>query len=63
MLTRLIPPLIPFSVINNILMSVNSSNPAFAYFNASCYGNLGAENKDQQDRADIFHKPTSKAVR
>ena len=44
-------------------MSVNSSNPAFVYFNASCYGNLGAENKDQQDRAYIFHKPTSKAFR
>ena len=40
-----IPPLIPFSTINNILISVKSYNFTLVLFRATCHGNSGAEKK------------------
>ena len=34
---------IPFSTINNILISVNSSNSTLAFFKVACQANPGAE--------------------
>ena len=39
----LVPPLIPFSIINKISMWVDSSNCTFAFVNATCHANPGAE--------------------
>ena len=36
-------PLLPFSIINNILMSVNMSNSTFVFFRGTCHANPGAE--------------------
>ena len=38
-----IPPLMPFSVINNMSISVNKSNFASVFFKAACHANPGAE--------------------
>ena len=38
-----IPPLMPFSTLNNISISVNSSNFTSVFFKAACYTNLGTE--------------------
>ena len=38
-----IPPLMSFSTINNISMSVNSSNFTSVFFKAACHANPGAE--------------------
>ena len=38
-----IPPLIPFSTINRISMSVNSSYSTLVFFRATCHENPGAE--------------------
>ena len=37
--------MIPFPIINNTSMSVNSSSSTFVYSNAACYANLGADKK------------------
>ena len=39
------PPLIPFSTIINISISVNRSNFTFFFFKAACHANPGAEEK------------------
>ena len=40
-----IPPLIPFSIINKISMSVNRSSSTLVFFITACYANSGAEKK------------------
>ena len=40
-----IPPLIPFSTINNISISVNNPNFTPVYFKQACYSNPGADGK------------------
>ena len=37
------PPLIHFSTINNISISVNRSNSSLVFFKAACHANPGAE--------------------
>ena len=48
-----IPPLVPFSTINSISLSVNNSNSTFAIFKHACHANPSADKKGQ-DRAYIF---------
>ena len=38
-----IPPLTPFSIINNILVSVNNSYFIPVFFKAACHANPGAD--------------------
>ena len=40
-----VPPLIPFSTINNISISVKRSNFTLVFFKAACHANPGAERK------------------
>ena len=47
-----IPPLIPFSIINNILILVSNSN--LTSFKQVCHVNVGADLKNKQDQAYIF---------
>ena len=55
-----IPFLIPFSTINNITMSVNSSNFTLVFFKTTCHANPGAEKKlagsSQYISGQIFRK-------
>ena len=46
-------PVIPFSIINNISISVSGSNFTFVIFMAACHANLGGE-RNEQDQAHIF---------
>ena len=47
-----IPPLIPFSTISNILISVINSNFILVFFKHACHANPGAD-KNGQDHAHI----------
>ena len=49
-----------FSIINNILISVNKSNFALVFLKAACYANPGGEKK-QADRAHIFQDTSSES--
>ena len=40
-----IPPLVPFSTINSISISVNNSNFTFVFFKHACHANAGADKK------------------
>ena len=48
-----IPPLTPFSTINNILMSVKRSIFTLVFFKAACHANPGAE-RNFADQVHIF---------
>ena len=43
------PPLIPFSTINNISISIKRSNFTLVIFKAACHADLGAERKCIED--------------
>ena len=40
-----IPPLVPFSTINSISLSVNNSNSTFVFFKHAYHANPGADKK------------------
>ena len=48
-----IPPLIPFSTINNISKLVDNSNSISVFFKHACHANPGAD-KNEQDQFHIF---------
>ena len=48
-----IPPLIPFSTINNISILVNNSNYTPVFFKQACHANPGAY-KNEPDQVHIF---------
>ena len=48
-----IPPLIPFSTINNLSTLVNNSNFTAVFFKQACHANPGAD-KNEQDQVHIL---------
>ena len=52
-MTWQIPPLVPFSTINSISLSVNNSNSTFVFFKHAFHANPGAD-KTGQDQVHIF---------
>ena len=53
-MSRQVPPLISFSVYNNILISVKKSNFTLVFLKTTCLTNSGAEKENNQDEVNIF---------